>query len=393
MKSLNKLAVVLIAILFVSLGCNLNGCQAVSAPEETTELYQSFLTDVMGVNLTEYNITSSGYGTSYPSTLGGKVKEETISYTLDSGQGKLSTWCLIEDSNMQVCSLYPIEGQTIFSNPINLDDSIDEFMQKYQAFVSQTSKKDTSYLGQAMSLIENVDFQTATEKTAGNMRLKVTPNTNDIISIEWAYSEYDVELIQKHVELKFENGSLSWFVDTWDLYSVYDQEMISQEEAQSIAFEAAQAKPINMFDVQDSEPAAVQVTPDWNGWTYTVKLNLVRSTQTVEGTEISNDNLNIHGDPLTLYPLWHFVFYFGKPIGNTLGVEVGVWADNGEVAYSNIYGYLGDSTSSTAQSSGETINTSSATQSQYLVAIIVGAIIAVAIGSLVIVRKKNKNKQ
>jgi len=387
-----KLAIVLIAILFVSLSVNLQNCQAILAPEETTKLFQSFLTDVMGVNLKEYNITNPGYGTSYPSNLGGKVKEETISYTLDSGQGKLSTWCLIRDGVLTSCSLRPIEGQTFFANPVNIKDSMNNALQKYLTFSSKSYQKDTAYLFLVISSAADIDYQTESEKTVGDMRMTVKPTDYDT-TIKWAYAQEGVDITRKCVLLEFTNGSVSRFVDTWNLYSVYDQKVISKEAAQSIAFETAQAKAINIFSVQDSQPTAVQVTPDWNGWTCKTNFNLIPGAESSQAMGISNDTSSVHGDPLTLYPLWHFIFYFGKPIGNIAGVEVGVWADTGEVAYSNVYGHLEGSVITTPQSSGENTNNLLLIPSEYRPAVIVVAIVAVLVGSCIIVRKRNRNNK
>lgn len=391
-----KITIVLIAILFVSLSANLQSCQASSTEQAATINYQSFLTDVFGVDLTKYNITKSGYGVSYPSSLGEKVREETLSYTLDSGQGKLSTWCLIRDGVITTCSLYPIEGQTFFARPVNLKDSLNNFMQKYQTFVSQSYKKDVSYLLQAMSSIEDVNYQTATEKTVGDMRMTVKPITDSVTSIKWAYDQDGVDLSRRHIQLKFTNGSISWFVDTWNLYTVYNQRVISKDEAQSVAFAAAQAKTISLFSLQGSNVTSVQVTPDWSNWKSEARLNLVPGAELAESIAPSRNTYpsSITRDPLTLYPIWHFIFYFGKPIGNTLGVEVGVWGDTKEVAYSNAYVVLGASeATNTPQSSDGTINNPSPTQSEYIPAITVGAIAAVLIGSCIIVCKKNRNRK
>ncbi|MGD6810561.1 MAG: hypothetical protein ACQCN3_12760 [Candidatus Bathyarchaeia archaeon] len=409
-----KTVVVLVALLLVSLSVNLNNCQAVPAPapEATTAFFQSFLTDVMNVNLTEYNITQSGYGTSYPSSLGGAVKEETISYKLDSGQGELSTWCLIKDGVITSCSLRPIEGQTFFTYTADIKESMNKVLQNYLNFASETYQKDTAYLLPVISSVEDIDYQKESEKSVEDMQMTVKLTDYDT-TIKWAYALEGVDITRKCILFEFTNGSVSRFADTWNLYSVYDKQMISKEDAQSIGFKAAQAKPINMFSAQDAQPTAVQVTPDWNGWTCTANLNMIPGAETSQAIGLSNDTSScVHGDPLTLYPQWHFVFYFGKSIGNVLGVEVGVWADNGEVAYSNVYGYLGGSVitspeqtsiaqtgsfetgdDSASQSSDQTVNIYSPTEPPYLVATIIGAIIAVAVVSLVIVRKKNGNKQ
>jgi hypothetical protein len=289
---------------------------------------------------------------------------------------------------------------------------MDKVLQNYLTFASKTYQKDTAYLLPVISSVDDIDYQKESEKTVEDMQRTVKLTDYDT-TIKWAYALEGVDITRKCILLEFTNGSISRFADTWNLYSVYDQKTISKEEAQSIGFKAAQAKPINMFSTQDFQPTAVQVTPDWNGWTCTANLNLILGATSSQAIGLSNDtSSSVHGDPLTLYPQWHFIFYFGKPIGNVLGVEVGVWADTGEVAYNNVYGHLGGSittapeqtstaqsgqpetgTDSQSQTSDQTINISSPTQPPYLVATIISAIIAVAVGSLVIVRKKSGNKQ
>lgn len=100
-------------------------------------------------------------------------------------------------------------------------------------------------------------------------------------------------------------------------------------------------------------------------------------------------------DQMKLYPLWHFIFYFNKPIGDTVGVEVGVWGDTKEIAYSQDYGYLGGPIpTATPQATNE--QTSNKTgqnslfqlQSESAFALIFGAAIAILIGSYLIIRRK-----
>lgn len=193
---IGKAVVLLIAVIVVSLSVNLQGCQAVSAPEKTTELYQSFLTDVLGVDLTKYDIINPGYGTSYPSSFGGKVKEETISYQLISGQGNLSTWCLIHDGVLTSCDVNHLAGQTGYSYPVNIKDSFYSFMQKYQTLVEQYYQKDSAYLKQALSMVESLDFQTETQKTVGDMKLTVTITPHNT-RVKWAYNYESVDLVRK----------------------------------------------------------------------------------------------------------------------------------------------------------------------------------------------------
>jgi hypothetical protein len=407
---IGKVVVLLIAVIVVSLSVNLQGCQAVSAPEKTTELYQSFLTDVLGVDLTRYDITNPGYGTSYPSSFGGKVKEETISYQLISGQGNLSTWCLIHDGVLTSCDVNHLAGQTGYSYPVNIKDSFYSFMQKYQTLVEQYYQKDSAYLKQALSMVEGLDFQTETQKTVGDMKLTVTITPYNT-RVKWAYNYESVGLVRKSISLEFTNGTASGFADTWNMYSIYNQTSISKEEAQSIAFAAAKSKAITIFSSQNGNPAPSQVTPDWTNWTCKADLNLIPGASSSQAIGLANDtSFNSGRDPLMLYPMWHFVFYFNTPIGNVLGVEVGVWTDNGEVAYSNAYGGLGPSMTNTPEPTGadqsaspettataspnlhnETNNDSFPTRLECLIVAIAGVAVAIAVASLVILRKKGRN--
>jgi hypothetical protein len=46
-------------------------------------------------------------------------------------------------------------------------------------------------------------------------------------------------------------------------------------------------------------------------------------------------------EPLTLYPFWHVQLYFDKAYGTANGIEVGIWADTGQVVFCQATGFAG----------------------------------------------------
>jgi len=90
---------------------------------------------------------------------------------------------------------------------------------------------------------------------------------------------------------------------------------------------------------------------------------------------------SIDRDPLTLYPEWQFVFYFGKSMGNIIGVQVAVWGDTGEIVNCNPYGFYGPGSQSTQSSQDSPAN-------PIVILAIVSCAVALAAGLYMVKRKK-----
>jgi hypothetical protein len=142
--------------------------QAISTEQTTKNVYHSFLENVLCLDFTKYNLTNSGYGTSYPPKFGGVVKEETISYTLDSAQSTVNTWATFDNGAITTCSMYATRGSVAYSKllPTNVIDSTKDFIQKYEKFLTQFYSKDTSYLQQVLSSLDGVNAQASTNKNS-----------------------------------------------------------------------------------------------------------------------------------------------------------------------------------------------------------------------------------
>ena len=402
MKSLLKILATSLILLFVFSSAISQPCKADSAEQTLKGICQSFLANVVGVDLTKYNITST-YGVQYTPTFGGKVKEEGLHFGLELGQSEVSASFEFYNGVMVHCGWGSTPwGSTIYTQmpPANLVDATKNFLQKYETFVTQTYSRDTTYLRQALTCLDGVNAQTSTDKVIGNMDLKVKPHGNMTYFL-WTYTQNNVNTTFKNIELSFGYGNLCGFRDSWSLYSVSNATPISEADAEPLAWAAAQNYNLTLASFQGSNMIPIKAYPDWSNMTYTADLQMARGVSfNLANPDLPDLNVppsNTIRDPLTLYPFWHFIFYFSEPIGDTVGVEVGVWADTKEIDYCHAYGYLGllppiaPSQPANGQSSnGTEQNGAFQLQPEYAYAIILGVAAAIVIGSCLIIRKRKQ---
>jgi hypothetical protein len=385
--------------------------QVYATKTTAVDMFQSFLTGVVGLDLTKYTIEGNGpagvvydygYGVSYPSTYGGSIQEEEVSCTLVSSQSEATAWCLIDNGTITSCSFSPIRGSPIFAHEIssNVVEAAKIVLQRYQAYAVQHNvvNADMTYLQQALAFLNLANNQTITEKTAENMKFQMSPDPA-YTSIVWTYTKNGVDMQRKGIALSFRNGSnFNDFADTWTLYSTGASSVISEAEAVSVGLAFAKNYSVTLAHFNgDGSATAAKVEPDWSNMTYDAVLNMLpgaslnSSVPTVPGgpsipsTVVPSKTAR---DPTTLYPMWQLIFYFTKPVGGVVGLQVGVWGDTGEVAYCNEYGYLGASgpTVTSPQSNG-----AFQLQPAYAYAILFAAATAVVMGSYLIIRKRKKH--
>jgi hypothetical protein len=372
--------------------------QAVSSEQTSKNIYKTFLTNVLGVDFNQYNITKSGYGVIYPPKFGGIIREETISYTLNSGQSTVNTWCILDNGNITACSMYATQGSVIYAQPqtSNILESTKGFMDKYERFTVQFYSAETTYLQQSLASLDNINAATPTSIIFGNMNLKISPSSTST-NIQWTYSQPNFNATSKGINLKFENGHITWFGDTWNFYSLKSGTILPMEEAELFAFDEVENNHNVTFMGSSGK---ISIKPDWSNMKHKADLQMVPGKALLGGLPPVLDNIystKTDRDPLMLYPLWHFIFYFSKPIGDTVGVEIGVWADSKEIAYCQDYGYLVGATmpSSTVQASNngasneEMQSSLFQTQTEYIL-IIVGVVAALLVGSCFTIRRRNK---
>ncbi len=315
------------------------------------DMMQPFLSEVVGLDLTKYNITTEDYSFKYPSEYGGNVKDEHVYLELVSCEGNISVMGLFLNGFNGGIFVYPPTNGSMFFKHQPSTNALDEsrnILQRYKTF-AQNYGFDTSHIDSALTLLNSATI--ASSATTGlhtfNNIIGFAPSvtTSDNMkqeteqrSITWIYTERGVDIPNKCLKIDFGIDKLH-FVDTWNLFTVGCFSVVSEEEVKQIAFDAA--NKYNLTLVGENGTLIVAEKPGWSRTS--IVLNMVPG-------EIYNDELskkigivsggNATRDPMALYPLWDTVLYFSKRVGSVYGIAVGVWGDTKEIAYITPYGYF-----------------------------------------------------
>jgi hypothetical protein len=323
----------------------------------------SFLSDVVGLDLTKYGVVppevvppgfeglsplefykkSAENVSALPPVnftlddrFGGLVEEEVRSFDFEYNNSKFDVMSIAYNGHISFLKLYHYrEEDYVYSEP-QPDDVLGrakKILQRYQTFASQNYGKDVSYVVPMLDVLNSVDDLSPAEFTVGNVTFQVSEDGNTT-RIKWIYTEGDVVMDWKRVDLDFRYGAFESFHDMWGLYNVSGLSEISSEEAFQTALEAAQQHEIRV-GYEDNETEVVQV-PDLSNAFYQEYFSMVPFRH-------SEDKFpsRLERDPLTLYPYWQYYFYFNETIAGNSGVQVGVWGDTGELIYCSGFGYYG----------------------------------------------------
>jgi len=331
------------------------------------DMMPAFLSEVVGLDLTKYNITKEGYSVSYPSYYGGLVKDEVISFTLEYNSSKIGVMGILDNGFIYGIIIRPINGSIMYARQpsTNALDESRNILQRYKIF-AENYGLGTSHIDSALTLLNNATRASSASAdlhllnnitgfvpsvtTAGNTKQETTQK-----GVSWIYTDRGVDMPNKCLKISFGNNIL-FFADTWNLFTVGCFSVISEDEAKSIGWDAA--KNFDLILV-DENGTLFSVNPEWS--------NRASVTLSMIPGEIYNRDPDDHfvnpgnatRDPLALYPQWQMVFYFNKSIGGAVGIQVGVWGDTTEIAYISEYGYMdapagnNDATTSTDPSSDD----------------------------------------
>jgi len=329
----------------------------------------AFLSEVVGLDLTKYNITREGCSVSYPSYYGGLVKDEVISFTLESNSSKISVMGILDNGFIYGIIIRPITGSIMYARQPSTDalDESRNILQRYKTF-AENYGFDTSHIAPALTLLNNATRASSASAdlymlnnitgfvpsvtTAGNTKQETTQK-----GVSWIYTEKGVDMPNKCLKISFGNNRL-FFADTWNLFTVGCFSVISEDEVKQIAFDAA--NNYNLTLIGENDTLIVPEKPEWSNRT-SIILNMVPGE--IYNDEVNKANPTVSGgnatrDPMALYPLWETVLYFSKSVGSVHGIAVGVWGDTKEIAYISEYGYMyasgdPDTTTSTDPSSDD----------------------------------------
>lgn len=192
------------------------------APPILREKSQSFLTDVVGFNLSEYNITRVQYSPQICVVSVSGLPLIVMSFTLQSGVNQVIADFDFTDNN----ETYTLESYSqIYMDapawvyppypPDNLLNWTKGFMGRYQ-----NSLGNASYISTMGQILEAVDTLEPLNMTSGNIKLQISVreyNVDEIYtSITFVYTSEGVDYGAKAVSFNFHNGLYSDFTDTWN---------------------------------------------------------------------------------------------------------------------------------------------------------------------------------
>jgi hypothetical protein len=200
-----------------------------------------------------------------------------------------------------------------------------EMLLRYQTYLAEYCGVDGSYLQPMITMLSRVAEPVSIVQVSGNIQMSIDYESRTLLTnatktnIKWEYVNNDIIIDRQHILLNFPNGTISDFMDTWNLYTVGSWDMISKQEAIRMAFSAAQDVTLKLGN--DS------------GQTYEIKPELSNSA--------SASMYMLPRNGTQLYPFWKIEIPFSKDYGNIVGIEVGIWADTKEIDSCHEFGYLG----------------------------------------------------
>jgi len=336
----------------------------------------SVISDVVGLDVTKYDVKLSHYSSGFPDDYGGLAGED-MTYTLESAGSKVDVNLRFVNKTLWFVHLYSYNGSLLLAHyakqlPTNILDATKVILQRLHTY------SRASHLEMIRDSMDTVSDINSVNATIGNLKRLVTVKTNVIspnatstrTSIYFKYTMNGADS-PKSVNIHFKNGVLTGFGDGWNIFTIGNESVnISKEEAINIA----------------REQANNSTTTKLNFGNHSVRADLHLSPR----------------EPFTLYPFWFVELPLYYPNSTITGWQLGIWADTGEIEYSHPTGVHGTvpltENPSESPTNPESTSTepSSDTQSQpetddntCLVVMIVSIIAVVA--TAVVVKQKRTN--
>ena len=289
--------------------------RAYSAELTAPEKALAILTDVVGLDMAAYRTNLKKYNdlTPYRDVL----PQEIVVYTLESNESKLELSCTFTNGNLRVMIIDELEGSPRMTQPVtDVLEMAKSFLSRYQTYSGASQCEALRYM------LDTIDARKNVTKTSGEQTLEVTVD-QESTSFRWTYTFNGVQAASRCVVLCFDNGFMSYFIDTWRLYEIGSYDInLSEDEAINIAMDRA-------------KNFSWRVRMDNDTWMRVTEFSISKVSRIELSflNEIYEKNAR-GGDPLTLYPMWVIRLNFDKIFpSNIYGVIVGIWADTKEVSY------------------------------------------------------------
>jgi type II secretory pathway pseudopilin PulG len=282
----------------------------------TSEKAAEFVTNVIGLDITNYEQRQKIID--YPSS---SLFDKVVKLNLTSSESRLDVISEFRDNELVWCKIYPIAGSPLFTKVASNNSLVEAktLLEKIQNY------SETSYLPQMASMLDKTTLENNILEDGTLIHRRLV--ANDTESFVWSYNTDSIANNHKFVMLTLQNGSFQFYCNNWDLFSIGSTDIkISQKEAINIAKDEALEK----FSSAEHE---LEIRDD---------LATIGLSMEDKGNYI-------------LYPLWKIVLPLDKAYAGATEIHALLWADTGQISYLEPVGYYGianvDTTPSTVQSS------------------------------------------
>ena len=298
---------------------------------------------MVGIDLTKYSLIQPTHPPGYENVTPAPTNSlknnnlldiQSPTYEFKSAEKNLEVNTMFYNGHLTSLTLYS-QTNYIYSGspPTDIQNQATNILKKYESFLKQSVQVDSSFLLPMENLLKSNNNLTPGNKTINNITFEVT-STGSKTRLQWIYTEEGLTIDRKRIDIAFQNNELVSFTDRWSLYKISGPSVISSDDATNIALQTAQNVELQITSA-DGTNKTVNV-PDLSNAPYQIYFSYIP----YEGDDPEFPS-HISRDPLTLYPLWQFQFFFNESIANDQGVQVGIWGDTKDVFYASGFGYLG----------------------------------------------------
>ncbi len=262
-----------------------------------------FLEDVIQFDTGKYQATLLSDTVEHRSDLGG-VAEENLRYSLINSESQIDVILRFRNQKLSRYACL-FEGSPVYSQPqpYTMLDAAKGLMNRFNSF------EDTSYLQDMRAMLDSIEETDNAEIVEGNIKLTVSISGSNAEFL-WQYTENGVDFSPKSVSLIYENGVLKELTDGYFLFTIETTQVAiaTTEEAIAIARNA----------VED--------------FTWTADGVVVSDFTILTEPVLATFHPTLRTSGLSLVPYWEVRFYLDKVYaGGVNRIDVGVWADTGEV--------------------------------------------------------------
>jgi hypothetical protein len=243
------------------------------------------------------------------------LSRQTADITLSSDSGNLRVRCSFIGDFLQKIYISDVSGEIkVNRKGVGVVDDAKSFLQRYQAYVQD------SFYGNLQSMLDTVSANKNITKVVGDIKLNVKVYDQASTEFTWTYVDANGVLAPaKSISVAYEHGSLKYFVNNWQLYTVAGSPQISSEQAVDLALDAL---------------AKFSYNTTVSGENVSVSGFKVASIGDVSLCYLNYKDTDSarNGDPFVLYPSWFVPLGFDKFYpGSVSGVYVRLWADTGKL--------------------------------------------------------------